>query len=595
MITLPRPTREVVHQPTREVVPRQLARNVGTCRPGGVGRVLERPTEGSTPSSGNCEGPSTGAGHRGGPSRSSAEARQCGRSEGDGLPGIAWWSTGVPGRSQVSEPKLQDKPFQIAKTAVWEAYARVKANKGAAGVDEQSIAAFEADRDQNLYKIWNRMSSGSYFPPPVKAVIPKAGGKGVRVLGVPTVADRIAQTVVKMYLEPKVEPIFHPDSYGYRPGKSALDAVGACRVRCWRADWVIDLDIRAFFDTVPWDLVLKAVAHHTDQAWILLYVERWLKAPLQRQDGTLVVRDRGTPQGSAISPLLAKLFMHYAFDAWMVRELPGITFERYCDDAVVHCRSERQARQVRDAIAARLAQIGLELHPDKTRIVYCKDADRPGSLEREKFTFLRYQFRPRLAKNKHGKHFVSFLPAVSTEAMKEMGREIRSWHMAKRSDKSLSDLARMFNSVVQGGSITTDASSRLLYFLRRLNNHLVRWATRKYHKRLRNKERRAMAWLAEIARRSLRLLRTGGWAHVLTVGRWEPDESRGSRPVCAVRRFVVSPAQLGGTRRNVPGSPGLPRRETARGQEHAREAVAVWRRPGRGAARPARYGQGWIA
>ena len=438
------------------------------------------------------------------------------------MPGIAWWSTGLVGRSQVSEPKLQDKPFQVAKTAVWEAYVRVKANKGAAGVDEQSIAAFEADRDQNLYKIWNRMSSGCYFPPPVKAVeIPKAGGTGVRLLGVPTVADRIAQTVVKMYLEPKVEPIFHPDSYGYRPGKSALGAVGACRVRCWRADWVIDLDIRAFFDTVPWGLVLKAVAHHTDQKWILLYVQRWLKAPLQRQDGTLVARDRGTPQGSAISPLLANVFMHYAFDAWMVREFPSIRFERYCDDAVVHCRSERQARQVRDAIAARLAQVGLELHPDKTRIVYCKDADRPGSFEHEKFTFLGYEFRPRLAKNRQGKHFVSFLPAVSTDAKKAMATEIRSWGLGRRSDKSLDDLARMFNSIVQGwiNYYGCFYKSELLYFLRRLNNHLVRWATRKYHKRLRNKERRAMAWLAEIARRSPRPFahwrlgaRPDGWA-----------------------------------------------------------------------------------
>ena len=438
------------------------------------------------------------------------------------MPGFVWWSTGITGRSQVSEPKLQDKPFQVAKTAVWEAYVRVKANKGAAGVDEQSIAAFEADRDQNLYKIWNRMSSGCYFPPPVKAVeIPKAGGTGVRLLGVPTVADRIAQTVVKMYLEPKVEPIFHPDSYGYRPGKSALGAVGACRVRCWRADWVIDLDIRAFFDTVPWGLVLKAVAHHTDQKWILLYVQRWLKAPLQRQDGTLVARDRGTPQGSAISPLLANVFMHYAFDAWMVREFPSIRFERYCDDAVVHCRSERQARQVRDAIAARLAQVGLELHPDKTRIVYCKDADRPGSFEHEKFTFLGYEFRPRLAKNRQGKHFVSFLPAVSTDAKKAMATEIRSWGLGRRSDKSLDDLARMFNSIVQGwiNYYGCFYKSELLYFLRRLNNHLVRWATRKYHKRLRNKERRAMAWLAEIARRSPRLFahwrlgaRPDGWA-----------------------------------------------------------------------------------
>jgi RNA-directed DNA polymerase len=330
----------------------------------------------------------------------------------------------------------------------------------------------------------------------------------VRVLGIPTVADRIAQTVVRMYLEPKVEPIFHQDSYGYRPGRSALDAVAECRRRCWRADWVIDLDIRAFFDTVPWDLMLKAVAHHTpeDQRWILLYVERWLKAPLQQQDGTLVVRDRGTPQGSAISPLLANLFMHYAFDAWMDREFPGVWFERYVDDAVVHCRSEKQARFIRDAIAARLKQVGLELHPDKTRIIYCKDVDRIGTYELTKFTFLGYEFRPRLAKNKYGKNFVSFLPAVSTEAMKAMGREIRSWHWARHSDKSLSDLARMFNSVVQGwiNYYGRFYKSRLLYFLRRLNNHLVRWAGRKY-KRLKRRERRAMAWLAEIYRRAPRL------------------------------------------------------------------------------------------
>ena len=423
----------------------------------------------------------------------------------------------------MNEPKQQDKPFQISKWKVWEAFERVKANKGAAGVDEQSIAEFEADRDRNLYRIWNRMSSGSYFPPPVKAVeIPKAGGKGIRVLGVPTVADRIAQTVVRLYLEPKVEPVFHPDSYGYRPRKSALDAVAACRQRCWRADWVIDMDIRAFFDTVPWNLVLKAVAHHisVDQRWILLYVERWLQAPLQQADGTLVPRERGTPQGSAISPLLANLFMHYAFDAWLAREFPAIRFERYCDDAVVHCGSEKQARRVRDAIAARLAQVGLELHPQKTKIVYCKDDDRRDDHEVTSFTFLGYEFRPRLAKNKYGKHFVSFLPAVSKEAMKAMGAEIRSWHWAKRSDKSLSDLALMFNSKVQGwiNYYGRFYRSRLLYFLRRLNRHLMRWACRKY-KRLKRRERRAMAWLAEIAQRSPRLFahwrlgaRPDGWA-----------------------------------------------------------------------------------
>ena len=270
----------------------------------------------------------------------------------------------------MNESKSQVKPFDIPKGMVWEAYLRVKANKGAPGVDRQSIEQFERDLQNNLFKLWNRMSSGSYFPPPVKAVpIPKAGGRGVRILGVPTVADRIAQTTAAMILERRVEPIFHPDSYGYRPRRSALDAVATCRKRCWKNDWVIDLDIRAFFDSVDHELLLKAVERHTDQKWVLLYVRRWLVAPLQQQDGTLVARNRGTPQGSAISPVLANLFMHYAFDLWLAREFPAVTFERYCDDAVIHCASEGQARHVRDALAARLAQVGLELHPDKTRIV----------------------------------------------------------------------------------------------------------------------------------------------------------------------------------------------------------------------------------
>lgn len=411
------------------------------------------------------------------------------------------------------------KPFDIPKMMVWDAYESVRANKGAAGVDEQPIADFEVNLRDNLYKLWNRLSSGSYFPPPVKQVeIPKKDGKGKRILGVPTVADRIAQTVVRMALEPEVEPVFHPESYGYRPGRSALDAVGACRERCWRSDWVVDLDIRSFFDSVSHDLVLKAVSHHTDQRWILLYVQRWLGAPLQTADGTLIERDRGTPQGSAISPLLANLFLHYAFDVWMSREFPDLPFERYVDDAVVHCKTERQARILKDAITRRLAEVGLEVHPDKTRIVYCKDDDRRGSYEHESFDFLGYTFRPRLSKSKYGKRFVNFTPAVSRSAKKAINREIRSWHLPRRSDKTLDDLAAMFNPIIRGwiNYYGRFYPSMLYPLLRHINWGLVRWAMRKY-KSLRGHKHRAQRWLVGVARRQpalfahWRLVRPDGW------------------------------------------------------------------------------------
>lgn len=403
----------------------------------------------------------------------------------------------------MSEPKLKEKPFDISKWVVFDAYQRVKANRGAAGVDEESIQAFEVNLKGNLYKVWNRMSSGCYFPPPVRAVeIPKKAG-GTRTLGVPTVSDRIAQTVARMYLEPEVEPIFHPDSYGYRPGRSALDAVGKCRERCWRYDWVIDLDLRSFFDSIDHDLLLKAVSKHTNLRWVLLYIQRWLKAPLEREDGTIIERDCGTPQGSAISPVLANLFLHYAFDRWMANNHPDVPFERYADDAVAHCKSEAQAREVLDTIARRMAEVGLELHPDKTRIVYCKDSDRKGSYEHERFDFLGYTFRPRRSKSRHGHYFVNFSPAVSDNARRAIGREIRSWHIARRSDKTLLDLAHMFNPVVQGwiNFYGRFYKSMLLLVLRRINDRLVRWAMRKY-KRLHGHYLRALGWLADVARRA---------------------------------------------------------------------------------------------
>jgi group II intron reverse transcriptase/maturase len=285
----------------------------------------------------------------------------------------------------VDKLKASGKPFQLSKQEVWDAWLKVKGNKGAPGIDGVSLADFEKDLKGNLYRIWNRMSSGTYFPPPVMAVeIPKPHGGGTRVLGVPCVADRIAQTVAAARLEKAVEPVFHRDSYGYRPGRGALDAVAACRKRCWKYDWVIDFDIRKFFDSVRWDLIVKAVEAHTghETRWIVLYVRRWLAAPMQLPDGSVHERDRGTPQGSAISPVLANLFMHYALDKWLEREFPAVAFERYADDGVIHCASEYQARQVLAALHERMAGVGLQLHPDKTRIVYCKDSNRRGSATR---------------------------------------------------------------------------------------------------------------------------------------------------------------------------------------------------------------------
>jgi RNA-directed DNA polymerase len=407
------------------------------------------------------------------------------------------------------------KSFDISKQLVWEAYRKVRANMGSAGVDEQSIADFETDLKSNLYKIWNRMSSGTYFPPPVRAVeIPKASG-GTRVLGVPTVADRIAQTVVALQLEPRTEAIFHRDSYGYRPRRSAHHALARCRERCWKYNWVIDLDIQKFFDSVDHDLMVKAVQANTDCSWVVLYVKRWLVAPLQLPDGTLVERDRGTPQGSAVSPVLANLFMHYAFDLWLGREFPTVEFERYADDAVVHCSTEWQARKVLAALSARMEEVGLRLHPDKTKIVYCRDSNRRGNHEVTSFTFLGYTFRPRISRNTgSGKVFTSFLPAVSPEALKEMGRRIRELRIHRWTRTGLNDLAAKLNPIVAGwmqyyGKFTR---SYLYPLLARINSYLMRWARNKY-KRLRS-YRRCKKWWLTLIEREPNLFEHWGWVRV---------------------------------------------------------------------------------
>jgi RNA-directed DNA polymerase len=396
----------------------------------------------------------------------------------------------------------QAKPFCISKWVVWEGYQRVRANGGAAGVDAKSIEDFEKDLKNNLYRIWNRMSSGTYFPPPVKTVeIPKKDG-GVRSLGIPTVSDRVAQTVVKLYLEPGVEPSFHPDSYGYRPKKSALDAVGVARQRCWHYDWVLDLDIRGFFDNLDHALVMRAVEKYTQCRWILLYIKRWLETPTMREDGTLVPRTKGTPQGGVISPLLANIFLHLGFDDWMRRMHPEVPFERYADDVVAHCRSEKQAKQILDSIRERLKRCHLELHPVKTKVVYCKDGKRKGRYLHEKFDFLGYTFRPRQALNRWGEFFTSFSPAVSNEAAKRMRQEMRRGRIHLWSDATLDDVARIWNPVLRGWIQYYGRfyKSALTPVLRHFNRCLVKWAMRKY-KRFRGHQRRAEHWLGRIARR----------------------------------------------------------------------------------------------
>jgi RNA-directed DNA polymerase len=395
---------------------------------------------------------------------------------------------------------IKTKSYVISKSVVWEAYKRVKANKGKSGIDGVTLEAYEANLKNNLYKLWNRMSSGSYVPPPVKLVEIEKKDGGKRPLGIPTVADRIAQMVVKMTIEPQLEPSFHEDSYGYRPGRSALDAVGKVRERCWRYNWVIDLDIKGFFNNLNHDLLKLALQKHDIGKWEMLYIDRWLKAPMQESDGRLVERNKGTPQGGVISPLLANLYLHYAMDEWLRINYPNTPFVRYADDGVAHCRTEKEAKVILQALKERLLQCGLELHPEKTKIVYCKDDDRRGNYPITKFDFLGYTYRRRRSKNRWGRHFVNFSPAISNSAKKTIGQEIRSWKVHLRSDKTLEDISRMFNPNLRGwiNYYSKYYKSELYCVLRHFNEVLTRWAMRKY-KKLRGHKRRAEYRLGKIA------------------------------------------------------------------------------------------------
>ena len=410
------------------------------------------------------------------------------------------------------------KSYEIAKREVVDAFERVKAKGGGAGADGVTLADFEKDLRGNLYRIWNRLSSGSYFPPPVKRVeVQEEGGK-IRPLGIPTVGDRIAQMVVKQRLEPELEPLFDENSYGYRPGRSAHDALKVARRLCWKHDWVLDLDIKGFFDNLDWTLLMKAVRKHAKEAWVTLYIPRWLGADVILPDGTVQKRDRGTPQGGVISPLLANLFLHYAFDGWMRRQHPGVPFERYADDIICHCDSKAQAEELRAELERRLGECGLELHPSKTKIVYCADDNRPQQDETCRFDFLGFTFKPRSAAGRGGV-FTAFTPAVSDKAVAAMHREVRSWNLSKRGSQSLAQLRAEIAPTVRGwvqyyGEFRP---STLYRALRPLDEHLVHWAQRKY-KRLEKHKDRAWEWLKGLQLREPRLF-PHWWTAIPKTGR----------------------------------------------------------------------------
>jgi len=398
----------------------------------------------------------------------------------------------------------ETKPFKISKQAIKLAFETVKANKGSYGIDGQTIEEYELHLEENLYKLWNRMSSGTYFPKPVKAVaIPKKNG-GTRILGIPTVEDRIAQMVAKLYFEPKVEKIFYEDSYGYRPNKSAIQAVGVARERCIKYEWVVDFDIRGLFDNIRHEYLMKLVKMHTKEKWIILYIERWLKTPFQMNDGRIQERRSGTPQGGVISPVLANLFMHYVFDDFMTKKFPTIKWERYADDGVAHCVSLKQAAYIIKVLEQRFEQCGLELNMDKTKIVHCKNSNRKEIYKNISFDFLGYTFKPRPCKNKQGQIFVGFLPAISDKAKKTIRKEIRSWKLQLKSDKSINDLSLMFNNKIRGwvNYYSHYYKSEVYSILEYANQCLTKWVKRKYKK---NSRRKAAMWLRRIASRDKKL------------------------------------------------------------------------------------------
>jgi RNA-directed DNA polymerase len=400
----------------------------------------------------------------------------------------------------------ESKQYEIPKRVVIEAYQKVKANKGSAGIDGINFQKFEEKLNNNLYKIWNRMSSGSYFPQPVMAVeIPKKSG-GVRRLGIPTITDRIAQMVARMYVERAVEPLFCDDSYGYRPNKSALDAVEMTRKRCWRYDYVIELDVKGLFDNIDHELLMRVVHKHVRETWACLYIERWLKTPFVLKNGEKIERNAGTPQGGVISPVLANMFLHYVFDMWMKRNFPQAPFERYADDGVVHCRTKEEALYIKGCLAKRFADCKLELHPTKTRIVYCKDKDRTKDEDLTEFDFLGYTFKAVYVMCRDGKPRLNFIASVSKTSAKTFRDKSKKLEIHKKTGCKIDMIAEMLNPLLRGwinyfGKFNPSA---MRYTLQCIERRLVKWAMSKY-KSLRGHRRKAERWLETVRKREPKL------------------------------------------------------------------------------------------
>ena len=400
----------------------------------------------------------------------------------------------------------RQKTHPIDRKQVWEAFKQVRASGGSAGVDGTTIDVVRSNPRKYLYPVWSRMASGSYFPKPVRQVlIPKSDGTK-RSLGIPTVADRVAQMVVKQKLEKLVDKHFSACSFGYRPDLSAHDAIERCRVHCMRHSWVIDLDIKGFFDNIDHELMMQLVKRFTQEKYMLLYIERWLKAPIRLTDGTLKESEgRGTPQGGVISPLLANIFLHFAFDMWIGKQLPKERFERYADDIIIHCSTFKETMRILEAVKLRLREYKLELNQSKTKIVYCHASQKPQIPDQEvyrSFDFLGFTFKPRIIKTR-GIIQVGTTPAISRASQKRINEQCFKLKIHRMVHLTLDKIAIILRSRTRGwiNYYGKFRRSDMHGVFRTLNFRLARWVRNKYRRFRRKHWFFAYKWLVDVSQK----------------------------------------------------------------------------------------------